>query len=162
MGLILVVDEVPDALQTMRARHDWTARRGTPPHVTIVGGTHHIGPTDEQLLEHGEAIQRALAPFGPLVLRFQRVLRYQEALVLPVEDAAHVRSITEAVCRACGVEPRAHFHITVARGDDELLDRLEPDAADLVPFVSTSTRITLGGGDHGESRTWQLGAAAEQ
>ncbi len=166
MAIVLDIPELEPVVGSIRARHDWTAARGFPPHVTLVGGTLYEGPSNYELLKHANELSAAVAATSSFSLSFSRLHRYPGALVLPVDPNSDLASLAEVVSTACGVPCRPAFHSTLARADDEALDAIENSLAELLPLVATAHRVLVIGGDSagGPSEilaSWLIGAARD-
>jgi len=153
-ALVITVPEAEPVVSEWRARHDWSAQRGVPAHITLL---YPFAPTervDEQLLgELGElfAAHRAFEFALPRVARFPEV-----AWLAPEPDQPFRALIASIAARFPdyppyeGVHDEVIPHLTVAEGDVELQDRVEAALSRHLPIAARADDVAfLHEGDDG-------------
>ena len=91
---VVVRVPLPRALARLRARWDWAASVGVPPHVTIV---FPFLPVDELTPDVRRTLVAIAAGHRPFDVRFARVERFPTVVYLAPEPSAPFTRLTEAV-----------------------------------------------------------------
>ena len=148
-GLVLVIPELEPLFGDLRARHDPAARQGMPPHVTLV---YPFKAYPELKPEDHVRLAEVMGGHGVLDLTFATVDRFETALWLKPEPSAPVQALIAAIVDAFPAWPPygGEFetvipHATIAQGLPDLLDRLEPVAAERLatPIRSRVEAVSL-------------------
>lgn len=167
-AVVIVVDAVETAVARWRARYDWSAAVGVPPHVTVLYPFLPLAEVDGAVLDRLAAIFAAEPAFE---LTFAGLGRFAGSLLWLAPDPAEpFRRLTHAVWGAWPHRPPyggAHDdvtpHLTVAeQADEALLDTIAADVARALPVTTTVRTGQLLAIDHDEwstRATFPLGAA---
>ena len=160
---VVLMVPVPASIRRIRALHDPMARRGVPPHVTLVFPfvpAVRLGKAERQ---HLAAIAGEARPFS---LRFADVRRFPSSLYLAPEPTEPVHALIAAVVRAFPDHPpnEGAFeavipHLTVAADAGEaVLAGLVPAAQAPLPFSAAIRALTVLAEDEiGQWRThWRI------
>lgn len=166
---VIVRIPLPADLERLRQRHDPVADVGVPAHVSLV---FPWLPSDELT----PAVRRVLAAVAvatrPFEVRFERAARFPDVLWLEPEPGAPFRELTERIVAAFpafppyeGVFDEVIPHLTLARGDDALLDRLGRQVASCGPVRAPirAIEVIAEAGSGGWHRRWRvpLGPSAQ-
>ncbi|MFF3089526.1 2'-5' RNA ligase family protein [Streptomyces nojiriensis] len=147
-GLIVRIEEAEPSVRRWREQLDPSARAGVPAHVTVLFPFLDESRIDE--LVHC-ALADVLGSHRAFDLRFERCGRLPEVLYLVPEPDMPLRQLTAAIAdrwpeappyggRFAEVVP----HLTIAQGqEDVLLDEIETDLADGLPFTSRVSSVEL-------------------
>ena len=130
-ALVLRVPEADPIVADWRMKHDPSAPLGMPAHVTVLFPfmpIEHIGTDVVAKLE-------SLIPLHDVFdISFDDVKRFPGTLWLAPEPAGPIIALTEALQRGFpdypmygGAFAEIIPHLTVAQGDTDLLDHIEPD-----------------------------------
>ena len=141
---------VPEASRVVDVWRDRTSRtkpsRGVPPHVTLL---YPFVPADELRDEDVAALRELFAAAAPFAVELREPRRFPRALYLAPEPPEPFVALTRAI------ETRFHArhwggryetvipHLTVAEGDDALLDGAEADVRDYLPLAFRVSEATL-------------------
>jgi 2'-5' RNA ligase len=167
VSAVIVRVPLPGRLVRLRARHDWAASVGVPPHVTVLFPfvpARRLTPAVRQGLA---AIARSAAPFD---VRFERVGRFPNVVYLQPEPATPFSSLTKTVHAIFPDFPPyggafdeviPHLTITETFGDavdEAMLDGIAVEAAHDLPFgVRVSRLDVIVEGDDGRWRgLWRV------
>jgi len=144
---IVVRVPLPAALTRLRARWDWAAGAGVPPHVTILFPflpATRLGPDVRRELAAVAATQR------PFDVRFARVERFPTVVYLAPEPSAPFIRLTEAVverfpdCQPYGGEfDEVIPHLTVTESPDAPYDEIATEAEAVLPFSHRVSRLEV-------------------
>jgi hypothetical protein len=143
-GVVVLVPEAEPVVGAWRDRHDLTAKRGMPAHVTLV---FPWVPAAERTDDDVTRLRTLLRRFWPIDLELAASARFPDTIYLAPEPAHAFRAMTDAIV-AEWPEHRPYGgqfddvipHLTVATGiGDALMDRIE---ADLAPQLPVHARIT--------------------
>jgi 2'-5' RNA ligase len=113
---------------------------GVPPHVTLLSPFAPAGEIDDALLAE---VARVLEGFAPFDLRFERTARFPGVLYLVPDPDAPLRALTDALVARFPEYPpyEGAFgtdlvpHLTVAQGDDAVLDAAAHDVERALPVA---------------------------
>lgn len=128
-GLVLVAQAVDGRFGRLRRRHDPAARQGMPAHVTLV-----FPFAEPQALSAEDRVRLAtvFAGAAPLALTFAATGRFPGVLWLAPEPATAIVDLVMRLAEAFPDHPpyggafgTVVPHLTLAQGDEALLDRLE-------------------------------------
>ncbi len=128
-ALVVAVPEAELLVAGLRARFDPSAALGVPAHITVLHPFMPPAQVTRELLEHVATALRGLAAFDFVLAR---VARFRGVLYLAPEPAARFVALTESLVRAFpqwppfgGAHDRIVPHLTVAQGDEALLQQAE-------------------------------------
>jgi 2'-5' RNA ligase len=93
-ALVVPVDDVPPALDRLRARHDPSARQGLPAHVTVLYPFRAAGAIDETL---GRDLRDVAAHVDPFPVQLTHVGAFGPLLYLAPEPAAQFVTLTRLI-----------------------------------------------------------------
>ncbi len=164
---VVVRVPLPARLARLRARHDWAASVGVPPHVTVLFPFLPAERMTRAVRLEVAAIARLAEPFS---VSFERVGQFPGVVYLQPEPAAPFSALTEAVHRAFPDFPPyggafevviPHLTITEAVGegvDETMLDAIAAEAARGLPFRARVSGLeVLVEGDGGRWRgLWRM------
>ncbi|MFB6557877.1 2'-5' RNA ligase family protein [Streptomyces sp. NPDC056400] len=147
-GLIVRIPEAEPSVRRWRERLDPSARAGVPAHVTVLFP--FLDESRMDTLVHS-ALADVLCRQPAFDLRFERCGRLPEALYLVPEPDTPLRRLTEAIADRWPEAPPygGRFaevipHLTLAQGqEDTLLEEIETDLADRLPFTSHVSSVEL-------------------
>lgn len=145
-----LVVEVPDAeplVGDWRAKHDWSAQRGVPAHITVL---YPFAPTekiDEQL--HA-ALRELFATHPAFSFSLHRVARFPEVAWLAPEPPRPFKELIELVFARFpdyppyeGMHEEVIPHLTVAEGGTDLQDEVDAAITPSLPIEAEATAISL-------------------
>jgi 2'-5' RNA ligase len=167
-ALVVVVEAAEPAVGRWRARYDWSAAAGVPPHVTVLYPFLPLAEVTDAVLHRLGEIFAAEPAFE---VAFPRLARFPGSVLwLDPEPAEPFRRLTHAVWRTWPQRPpyggaygEVTPHLTVAEHpDDAELDTIAADVARALPCVTrVSDGRLLAVSDDGWSTraTFVLGAA---
>lgn len=164
-SIVLVIPEAEPFVGSWRALHDWTAAEGAPAHITLMGGTGVDTPPVAELDSMLDVLAQVAMDHARFDCSLLRVARFDGATVLIPDNTSALQRLSDDVSRLCGVAPRASFHMTVARGDDETLATVERDVSASLPIRARAREVVLigrpaaGGGVFEPLVRWPLGGA---
>jgi len=143
-----VIVPIPEAAAAVDAWRELTCEAkpsiGVPPHVTLLAP---FAPIDAAVVLELEEIFAAATAFA---LELRRLERFPGTLYLAPEPARPFALLTEALVRRFpGYPPygdpslRVIPHLTVAQGDDALLDRAEAEITPALPLDAIAREALL-------------------
>ena len=144
---VVVRVPLPPALARLRARWDWAASVGVPPHVTIVFPflpAERLGPDVRRSLADVAARQR------PFTVRFARVERFPTVVYLAPQPSAPFTHLIETVVERFpdfppygGAFEVVIPHLTITESERAPFDDIAAQAATALPFTHRVTRIEM-------------------
>ncbi len=130
-GLVLLVPEVEPIVSTYRSAHDTSAAAGLPAHITVLYPFRPFEQIDEAFMAR---IAEVLADSNEIDISFRRQSRFPGVLWLAPEPAEAIIELTEKLVSHFpeyppygGVYETITPHLTVATGEDDLLEDLADD-----------------------------------
>ena len=130
---VIVRIRLPAPLESLRVRHDPMAPAGVPAHVTLL---FPFLATEELTPAVRRRLARVASEVHPFWVRFVRTRRFPGVLWLAPEPTGPFVDLTERLAAAFPDHPPyegAHAdivpHLTIAFGEEAVLDRLERKAA---------------------------------
>jgi 2'-5' RNA ligase len=155
-AVVVPVPSVEPLVSGWRARHDPSAARGMPAHITAV---YPFLPPSRLTPAVVTELGAICAEHGSLAVSFARTGRFPNVLYLDPDPADGLRSLTIRIADRWpeappydGAHDQVVPHLTVALGDDTLLDRLEAEVRGVLPVVATLDQARLYVSDGGR---WQ-------
>jgi 2'-5' RNA ligase len=147
-AVIVAVPEAAAAVDTWRELTcDAKPSIGVPPHVTLLFP--FVAPA-EIMDDVIGGLRRVFAPSRPFAVELRKLSRFPGILYLAPETAEPFVALTHAlVSRFPGYPPYGDAslpvipHLTVAQGDDELLDRAESEVTRALPIAAEITEALL-------------------
>ena len=133
-------------MAALRAAHDPSAAEGVPAHITLLFPFRPASDIDEAALAHVRTIAAGVRPFDYTLVR---IGRFDGTIYLAPEPAAPFVALTQALAAAFpehppygGLHGDIVPHLTVARGDAAVLDRVESALATAWPAGGIAARFT--------------------
>lgn len=130
-AFILRVPEAESLVRDWRMKHDTSAPRGMPAHVTVLYPFMPLRAISADVYEQLDALFAAHTNFE---LTFSSPRRFPDTVWLSPEPAAPVKLLTGAMAAAFadyppyrGTFPDTIPHLTVAQGDSAVLDAVAAD-----------------------------------
>jgi 2'-5' RNA ligase len=141
-ALVVEVPEAEPLVSDWRAKHDWSAQRGVPAHITLLYPFVPTERLDEDLLDE---LRRLFASQAAFSFRLTRVARFPEVAWLAPEPAEPFKALTELIVANYpdyppyeGIHDEVISHLTVAEGGVELQDEVE---AALTPHLPIEAEV---------------------
>jgi 2'-5' RNA ligase len=159
---IVVRVPLPPALARLRARWDWAAGVGVPPHVTIVFPflpAARLGPDVRRTLAGLTTAQR------PFDVRFAQVGRFPTVVYLAPHPSAPFSRLTDAIVDRFpdfppygGVHEVVTPHLTITESKEAPLDRIAEQAEAALPFSHrvTTIEVIVEGGEGRWHPRWRI------
>ncbi len=145
-SILLLVPDAEPLVGELRAAHDPAAFAGVNAHVTILFPFVPAPEIDDHII----AKLATQIGGGALELTFDRVGRFPGLVYLAVADPAPLIAMTCALEAAWpayplyeGKYPNPVPHLTVALGEEAVLDAIEDELRRRLPLVTTVTHATL-------------------
>ena len=144
---VVVRVPLPPALARLRARWDWAASVGVPPHVTIV---FPFLPADRLTPDVRRTLVAVAARQRPFDVRFARVERFPTVVYLAPQPSAPFTRLTEAVIDRFpdfppygGAFEEVIPHLTITESGDAPFDDIAVLAQAELPFSHRVTRLEV-------------------
>jgi 2'-5' RNA ligase len=134
---------VGQAVESLRFAYDWSAGRGVPAHVTLLGP--FLGP-DEVTTEVQSRLRRVFAPVEPLHLSLSELRMLGNAACLVPEITNELAALTSIVHDAWPNLSLAsrRYHVTVARScTSATFRRIENAVRPMLPLCGDLTKVLL-------------------
>ena len=146
-ALIVEVPEAEPLVRDWRAKHDWSAQRGVPAHITVIYPFVPTEKFDERL--HAE-LPKLFVTHAAFSFSLPRVARFPEVAWLAPEPAEPFKKLIEAVASQYpdyppygGVHDEVIPHLTVAEGGADLQDEVDAAITPSLPIAAEATAISL-------------------
>ena len=147
-ALIIDVPEAEPLVKEWRAKHDWSAQRGVPAHITVLYPFMPTELIDDEVHADLRALFAAHAAFG---FRLSRVARFPDAVAWLAPDPAEpFAALTGAVASQYpdyppyeGVHDVVVPHLTVAEGGTELQDEVEAALTPALPIEAEARSVLM-------------------
>ena len=146
-ALIVEVPEAEPLVRDWRAKHDWSAQRGVPAHITVLYPFVPAEKIDERL--HA-ALRELFATHPGFSFSLPRVARFSEVAWLAPEPAEPFKKLIEAVASQYrdyppseGVHDEVIPHLTVAEGGVDLQDAVDAAITPSLPIAAGATAVSL-------------------
>jgi len=144
---VVVRVSLPPALVRLRARWDWAASVGVPPHVTIVFP--FLAP-DRLTADVRHRLAALAATQRPFDVRFARVERFPTVVYLAPEPSAPFTRLTEAVVDLFpdfpphgGAFEEVIPHLTITEAGEAPFEEIAAQAEATLPFSRPVTRLEV-------------------
>jgi 2'-5' RNA ligase len=158
-ALVVEVPEAEPLVSDWRAKHDWSAQRGVPAHITVLYPFVPTDRVDESVLADLRELFAAQPAFS---FRLTRVARFPDVAWLAPEPSDRFTALTELVVERYpdyppyeGIHDEVIPHLTVAEGNVELQDEVEAALTPHLPILADAKTIALL--VEGENERWHLG-----
>jgi 2'-5' RNA ligase len=146
-ALIVAVPEAEPLVASWRAKHDWSARRGVPAHVTVLYPFLPTERVDDRLLaELGELF----ASHPAFSFQLGSVSRFPDVAWLAPEPSEPFEALTRIVAERYpdyppyeGLHDEVIPHLTVAEGDAELQDQVEAALTEHLPIAAQAQDVVF-------------------
>ncbi|MGV4989042.1 2'-5' RNA ligase family protein [Streptomyces sp. NRAIS4] len=147
-GLIVRIPNAEPAVRAWRERFDPSAQAGVPAHVTVLFPFLDESRIDARVCS---ALADVLGRYCAFDLLFESCGRFPGVLYLAPEPGTQLRRLTEVIADRWPEAPPygGQFaeivpHLTVADGqDDAVLDEIEADLLNKLPFTSRVSSVDL-------------------
>ena len=146
-ALVVEVPEAEPLVSDWRAKHDWSAQRGVPAHITLLYPfvpTEHV---DDGLVRDLRDLFASQPAFS---FRLTRVARFPEVAWLAPEPSNPFVALIELIVERYpeyppyeGIHDQVIPHLTVAEGGVELQDEVEAALAPHLPVEVSVHEISL-------------------
>jgi len=143
-SILLLVPDAEPLVGELRRKYDPSSPAGIGAHITVMFPFVPAPVIDDSV------IARIQVGGGPLALVFDRVERFPGLVYLALADARPVIELMRMLQAAWpqyplyeGKYPEAIPHLTVAHGDDDVLDAVTRELALELPLVTTIEFATL-------------------
>ncbi|MDX6514929.1 MAG: hypothetical protein QOH73_595 [Gaiellaceae bacterium] len=163
-GLAVAVPGIAPAIDGWRERTcDAKPSTGVPPHVTLLFPFAPAREVDDALLF---AVDQLLGRFAPFGITLARTARFPGVLYLEPEPAEPLRTLTVALVERFPEYPPYEGvfgtdlvpHLTVAQGEDAVLDAAARDVEPALPFRAAVREALLFEETEPDYGAWQLRA----
>jgi 2'-5' RNA ligase len=146
-ALVVEVPEAEPLVSDWRAKHDWSAQRGVPAHITLL---YPFVPTERV----DDGLQRELrelfASQPAFSFRLTRVARFPDVAWLSPEPSDRFSALTDLIVGRYpdyppyeGVHDEVIPHLTVAEGAVELQDEVEAALTPHLPIEAEANEVEL-------------------
>ena len=129
-ALVVEVPEAEPLVSEWRAKHDWSAQRGVPAHITIL---YPFAPTERVDKELLDGLRQLFARRPAFSFRLPRVARFPAVAWLAPEPAEPFKALIELVAAEYpdyppyeGIHDEVIPHLTVAEGTVDFKTRSRP------------------------------------
>jgi hypothetical protein len=146
-ALIIAVPEAEPLVGSWRAKHDWSAQRGVPAHVTVLYPFVPTERVEDALLADLRDLFASQAAFA---FDLARVARFPDVAWLAPEPSEPFNVLTQAVAERYpdyppyeGIHETVIPHLTVAEGDVELQDEVETALAEHLPIAAQARDVVF-------------------
>jgi 2'-5' RNA ligase len=127
-AVVVLFPELESLIGELRRRHTHDGAHEMPPHVTLI----YPFADSSEVGSHLETLERELGSFAPFEVAFGKLARFPEVLYVQPEPPKPFVEMTEALTGAFpefppygGAFHEVVPHVTVAQGEEALLDRIE-------------------------------------
>ena len=158
-ALVVEVPEAEPLVSDWRAKHDWSAQRGVPAHITVLYPFVPTERVDETVLADLRELFAAQPAFS---FRLTRVARFPDVAWLAPEPSDRFTALTELIVERYpdyppyeGIHDEVIPHLTVAEGGVELQDEVETALTPHLPIRADAKTVALL--VEGENERWFLG-----
>jgi 2'-5' RNA ligase len=155
-ALVVEVPEAEPLVSDWRAKHDWSAQRGVPAHITLLYPFVPTERIDDGLVND---LRELFASQPAFSFRLTRVARFPEVAWLAPEPSEPFAALIELIVERYpdyppyeGIHDEVIPHLTVAEGGVELQDEVEAALAPHLPVEVSVHDISLLAED--ESERW--------
>ena len=142
-AVLVHVPEAEPVVGRWRLQHTYDAPLGIPAHVTLLVPW---VPVDELTDHTEERLAKLIGEAEPFDVTFGRTARFTDVLYLEPQPSEPFSALTAAIAAEWpehppyeGVHEAVIPHLTVAEGEDDLLERIR---ADVEPKLPLKTRVT--------------------
>jgi 2'-5' RNA ligase len=146
-ALVVTVPEAEPVVGDWRAKHDWSAQRGVPAHITLLYPFAPTEKVDETMLDQ---LRQLFAEEAPISFELARVARFPDVAWLAPEPSQPFSALTDLIAARFPAYPPyegAHEevipHLTVAEGGPELQDRVEEAVSGHLPIRSYARDVAF-------------------
>jgi 2'-5' RNA ligase len=149
-AIVVLVPELEPLVGELRRRHTVEGAHGMGAHVTLLYPFYDTAQLDAGRIAE---VADALGPFEAFDFSLAATMRFpenQRVLCLRPEPDEPFRAMTHALAAAFPEHPpyggkyrEVIPHLTIALGDDELLDGIERDVAGSLPIEARAVEATL-------------------
>jgi 2'-5' RNA ligase len=146
-ALIVEVPEAEPLVGDWRAKHDWSAQRGVPAHITVLYPFVPTEKVDERL--HAD-LRELFARHQAFPFSLPRVARFPEVAWLAPDPSEPFTGLISAVASRFpdyppyeGMHEEVIPHLTVAEGAVDLQDAVDAALAPSLPLEARASAVSL-------------------
>jgi len=146
-ALIVEVPEAEPLVRHWRAKHDWSAQRGVPAHITVL---YPFVPTEKISERLHAELHELFATHPAFPFSLPRVARFPEVAWLATEPAEPFKSLINAVASQYpdhppygGIHQEVIPHLTVVEGATDLQDEVDAEITPSLPIAAEATAISM-------------------
>jgi 2'-5' RNA ligase len=146
-ALIVAVPEAEPLVGEWRMKHDWSAPRGVPAHITLLFPFVRAERVDEQILRDLHDLFAAQPAF---TYRLPHVACFPEVAWLGPEPAEPFRHLTKLIFERYpdyppyeGIHEEVIPHLTVGFGEPAMQDEIEAALMPQLPIEAEARQVTL-------------------
>ena len=146
-ALIVEVPEAEPLVGDWRAKHDWSAQRGVPAHITVL---YPFVPTEKIDARLHAELRELFATHPAFSFSLPRVARFPDVAWLAPEPAEPFKRLIEAIASQFpeyppyeGMHEEVIPHLTVAEGDAQLQDEVDAELTPRLPIEATAHEVAL-------------------
>jgi 2'-5' RNA ligase len=158
-ALVVEVPEAEPLVSDWRAKHDWSAQRGVPAHITLLYPFVPTERVDDRLLND---LRELFASQSAFSFRLTRVARFPEVAWLAPEPPDPFAALIELIAGRYpdyppyeGIHDEVIPHLTVVEGGVELQDEVDTALTPHLPIQADAKTVALLVED--ENERWHLG-----
>lgn len=146
-ALVVTVPEAEPLVADWRAKHDRSAQRGVPAHITLLYPFVPTDRVDDAVLEELRALFAARPAFS---ISLPRVARFDEVAWLAPEPSEPFAELTRLIVERFpdyppyeGLHDEIIPHLTVAEGGRDLQDEVEAALEPHLPITATVDNVAF-------------------
>jgi hypothetical protein len=146
-ALVVVVPEAEPLVADWRAKHDWSAQRGVPAHITLLYPFIPTDRVDDVVLQELQALFAGCRPFS---IGLPRVSRFDEVAWLAPEPSEPFAELTRLIVERFpdyppygGLHDEVIPHLTVAEGGRALQDDVEAALSPQLPITASVSDVAF-------------------
>jgi 2'-5' RNA ligase len=146
-ALVVEVPEAEPLVSEWRAKHDWSAQRGVPAHITLLYPFVPTEKVDERLFDD---LRELFGTHAAFPFELPRVARFPEVAWLAPDPEKPFRNLIAAIVARYpdylpyeGMHDDVVPHLTVAEGDVELQDHVEAAFSGRLPIAAQAREVAF-------------------
>jgi 2'-5' RNA ligase len=146
-ALVVAVPEAEALVGKWRTKHDWSAQRGVPAHITLLFPFVPAEEVDEQLIDD---LRDLFCPQPAFSYRLSRVERFPEVAWLAPDPSDPFKALVALIVSRYpdyppyeGVHVDVVPHLTVAEGGPALQDEVDAALTPSLPIAAEARAVTL-------------------
>jgi len=146
-ALVILVPEAEPLVSDWRSKHDWSAQRGVPAHITLL---YPFVPTEKVGDGLLAQLRGLFASEAAISFDLTRLDRFPEVAWLAPEPAERFKALTDLIATRFpdyppyeGAHDEVIPHLTVAEGGTELQDRVEAAVSGRLPIHAHAAAVAF-------------------